>query len=264
MDKTTVQVLHQEGRSPTCDSYMWVMVGYPQKDMPVIVYSYSSGRSRDVPLRLLEGYRGYVQTDGYGAYDTAIAQYGLRGVGCFAHAQRKFFEAHEATPSPINKEALVYIDQLFAIERYIRARGYDDDTLVRIRKAMVTPVLEALHEHCRRYSATVVPRSKTGEAVEYCLHQWDKLKRYVEHPWCRTDNNAVERVIRHFVVGRKNWLFANTQSGDWASAILYILVQTAQANNREPYQYLCNLFSQLPYATSDETLRELLPHRIVM
>jgi len=129
---------------------------------------------------------------------------------------------------------------------------------------MVDPVLDVLHRHCRTHIQTTAPRSKTGEALEYCLLQWEKLIRYTEHPWCRPDNNAVERAIRHFVVGRKNWLFANTKRGATASAILYSLLQSAKENNKEPYEYLCHLLSRLPYATSDEDYYALLPHRIKM
>lgn len=264
MDETHVQVLHQEGRSPTSRSYMWVMIGYPKKDVPVIVYTYAPGRGGDVAMRLLEGYSGYVQTDGYSAYDAAVARYNGKAVGCFAHARRKFYEAHQVTPTSVTKTALQYINQLFAIERYVRAQEYDEETFTALRKRMVQPVLDALYAHCSTHRHTVVPRSNTGEAIEYCLGQWEKLIRYTEHPWCRPDNNAVERAIRGFVIGRKNWLFSNTKRGATASAILYSLIQTAKENNKEPYQYLCNLFSRLPYATTDEALYQLLPHRIQM
>jgi len=264
MDETHLQVLHQEGRSPTSKSYMWVMIGYPKKDVPVIVYTYAQGRSKDVPMKLLEGYDGYVQSDGYSAYDAAVGMYKDRLIGCFAHARRKFYEAHQVTPTSITKTVLQYIDHLFAIERYVREKGYDDETFVMIRKKMVQPVLDEIHRYCQAHIQTVLPRSKTGEALSYCLLQWDKLVRYTEHPWCRPDNNAVERAIRNFVVGRKNWLFANTKRGATASAIMYSLVQTAKANNKEPYQYLCNLFSRLPYATNDEALYQLLPHTITL
>lgn len=264
MDETHLQVLHQEGRSPTSKSYMWVMIGYPAKDMPVIVYTYAASRGKDVPITLLEGYSGYVQTDGYSAYDAAIRTHQGKAVGCFAHARRKFYEAHEVTPTLVNKVALQYINHVFAIERYLREQGYDEQTFVKIRKEMVDPVLDALHRHCSTHIQTTAPRSKTGEALEYCLLQWEKLIRYTEHPWCRPDNNAVERAIRRFVVGRKNWLFANTKRGATASAILYSLLQSAKANNKEPYEYLCHLLSRLPYATSDEDYYALLPHRIKM
>lgn len=264
MDETHLQVLHQEGRSPTSKSYMWVMIGYPQKDVPVIVYTYAQGRSKDVPMKLLEGYEGYVQSDGYSAYDAALGTHKDRLVGCFAHARRKFYEAHQVTPTSTTKTVLQYIDHLFAIERYLREKGYDDETFVMIRKRMAKPVLDEIHRYCNANINTVIPRSKTGEALSYCLLQWEKLVRYIEHPYMRPDNNAVERAIRNFVVGRKNWLFANTKSGAKASAIMYSLVQTAKANNKEPYQYLCNLFSRLPDADTDEKLYQLLPHTITM
>lgn len=106
MDETTLQVLREEGRSPTNKSYMWIMMGYPEKDIPVIVYYYAPKRSSEVPLKLLEGYKGYVQTDGYAAYGKAIDEYGCESVGCFAHVRRKFYECDKVTPTSFSKEAL--------------------------------------------------------------------------------------------------------------------------------------------------------------
>lgn len=264
VDETTVQVLHQEGRSPTSNSYMWVMVGYPKKDVPVVVYHYAAGRGKDVALDLLAGYKGYLQCDGYGGYDEAITKYGLTPVGCFAHARRRFYDAHTATPSDGALQAVKYIDHIFAIERQLRQAEYDEQTFVALRTHITEPVLNALYEHCQKERNTVLPKSKYGEALEYCINQWERLIAYRTHPWCRPDNNFVERIIRHFVVGRKNWLFANTVSGAWASALLYSLVQTAKVNNKEPYKYLCTLFTRLPDVQSDNELYSLLPHRIAL
>ncbi len=264
MDETTVQVLHQEGRSPTSKSYMWVMVGYPEKDKPVIVYHYAPGRGKDVPLKLLEGYSGYLQCDGYDGYDAAIAEYCLKAVGCFSHARRKFYEVYEVSKDEKPLKAIRIIDELFRIEDELRKAGYDDDTFVAKRKEATEPVLHALYEYCSREIVYALPTSKYGEALAYCIRQWNRLITYREHAWCRPDNNFIERIIRHFVVGRKNWLFANTVSGAWASALLYSLLQTAKENNIEPYQYLCTLFSLLPYAQSVDDLYSLLPHRIVL
>jgi len=264
MDETTVQVLQQDGRSPTSKSYMWVMVGYPEKGKPVIVYHYASGRGKDVPLELLEGYSGYLQCDGYSGYDAAIAKYLLKVAGCFSHARRKFYEAYEVAKQEGPLKALRYIDELFRIEEELRKAGYDDETFVAKRKEATEPVVHALYEYCKREIVYTLPTSKYGEALEYCIRQWDRLITYREHAWCRPDNNFVERIIRHFVVGRKNWLFANTVSGAWASALLYSLVQTAKENNIEPYQYLCTLFSLLPYVQTESELYSLLPHRIVL
>ncbi|MEJ5360993.1 MAG: transposase, partial [Spirochaetota bacterium] len=137
-------------------------------------------------------------------------------------------------------------------------------TFVAVRTHITEPILTALYEHCQKERNTVLPKSKYGEALDYCINQWERLIAYRTHPWCRPDNNFVERIIRHFVVGRKNWLFANTVSGAWASALLYSLVQTAKVNNKEPYKYLCTLFTQLPDAQSDNELYSLLPHRIAL
>jgi transposase len=264
MDETTVQVLHEEGRSPTSTSYMWVMIGYPQKDVPIIVYHYDQRRSSEVPLQLLKGYKGYVQTDGYAAYTKAIEETKCTAVGCFAHVRRKFYECDKLAPTQFSKEAIEHIDKLFAIDRRLRETVPEEDQFVTKRKEEALPVLERLYSLCIAHKNSVLPKSLAGEALEYCLGQWDKLIRYVDHAWLRPDNNAVERAIRPFVVGRKNWLFANTKRGAQASAVLYSLIQTAKANNKEPYHYLCTVFKRLPYAETKDDYIKLLPHRLLL
>jgi transposase len=98
------------------------------------------------------------------------------------------------------------------------------------------------------------------EAMRYMLNEWDKLKRYLEHPQLRPDNNIVENIIRYFVIGRKNWLFSNTPLGAHASAALYSIVQSARVNGLEPFAYLNYLFKVLP-GMKEESLHTLLPHR---
>ena len=99
----------------------------------------------------------------------------------------------------------------------------------------------------------------TCKAVTYLANNWEKLKRYVEEGYLPIDNNAAERAIRPFVIGRKNWLFSDTPKGAKASAQLYSLVETAKANGHEPYAWLRHALERLPMATSVEDYEALLP-----
>jgi len=260
MDETTVQVLHEEGRRPESKSYMWVAIGYPARGRPLVLYQYHPSRSRDIPHAFLEGFTGYLQTDGYDGYNLAAGRDGIIHVGCFAHARRYFFDA-----AKLNKQdsrahrALDFIRKLYEVENRLRERGLPPDTFVEKRKKEAIPVLDEFHSWLKRIGPEIVPSSRTGQAIAYTLKEWDKLIRYLETDFLTPDNNEIERAIRPFVIGRKNWLFSNTPRGAHASAGMYSLIESAKANRIEPYQYLRFLFKNLPIASNSDVLRLLLP-----
>ena len=261
MDETPVQVLKSE-KAPTAEHYMWVRVaGRPHQR--IILFDYDASRGAEVAARLLEGVSGYLQSDGHGAYDRVAKQYGLTHCGCFAHARRRFFEAIKALPKAEQKtptaahEAVQRIDELYAIER--EAKGLSDAERTALRAQRAVPRLKALHEWASALVQYTLPSGKLGDALSYLLKQWPKLVRYVEDGRLAIDTNLAENAIRPFALGRRNWLFADTVKGAQASASLYSLVQTARANDLEPYAYLRRLFAELPAAQSVADIEALLP-----
>ena len=260
MDETSVQVLCEEGRPPESKSYMWVAIGYPARGRPLVLYQYHPSRSRDIPNEFLEDFRGHLQTDGYDGYNLAAGRDGIIHVGCFAHARRYFFDA-----AKLNKQdsrahrALDFIRKLYEIESRIRGQGLPLDTFVEKRKKEAFPVLDEFRLWLARTGPEIVPSSRTGRAIAYTLKEWDKLIRYLDADFLTPDNNEIERAIRPFVIGRKNWLFSNTPRGAHASAAMYSLIESAKANKIEPYQYLHFLFTNLPLISCTDELRLLLP-----
>ena len=264
MDETTVQVLCEENRPAESKSYMWVAIGYPARGRPLVLYQYHPTRSRDVPHRFLDGFKGYLQTDGYGGYALAGGREGILHVGCFAHARRYFFDAAQLNRKDSRAHrGLEYIRSLYEIEHRLRSETPDPNKFVLRRKKEVQPVLDRFHDWLVRNGAEVLPSSRTGQAIAYTVKEWDKLVRYLEADFLTPDNNEIERAIRPFVVGRKNWLFSNTPRGAHASAAMYSLVESAKANRIEPYQYLRFLFTMLPTMTGREGLESLLPCCVV-
>ncbi len=263
MDETTIQVLNEEGRAPETKSYMWVSVGYPAYDKPVIIFDYHENRSKDIPLEKLKGYRGYLQTDGYAGYNAAGKQAGIVHVGCFAHARRYFVEAAKLSKkSNIGSRGVSYIKKIYKVEKELRVRNLPDEEFVSLRKEKIQPILDDFYSWLQIKSASTLPECRAGKAINYTLKEWRKLTAYLERHFLTPDNNRAKNAIRPFVVGRKNWLFANTPNGANSSAVLYSLVETAKANNLEPYKYLRYLFIKLPEAASENNLRELLPASI--
>lgn len=275
MDETPVQVLKESGKTPQSRSYMWCRVS-GEPDRPVILFDYDPSRSREVPLRLLDGFEGLLHVDGYAGYDAAIGRYGLISAGCWAHARRRFHEVFKAAGLNPNKplphgqsppaavrraaQALHWMQVLFAIEH--RLRDESAHTRLRVRQRESRAVCEALRQWLNEQRPKVAPRSKLGEALSYLDRQWPRLIVFLDHAEVAMTNNAAENAIRPFALGRRNWLFADTVRGAKASAALYSLIMTAKANGLDPTAYLRTVFACLPNATTLQDIEALLPWHI--
>ena len=204
-------------------------------------YHYAPSRSGRVAAELLGDYQGFVQTDGYEGYDGPCAQPAIVHVGCMAHARRGFVEAARAFRKSSDRagsaqQALALFAKLYRVESLLsEQRQADRDGCVEARRERVETVLDKLNAWLRTKHGQVLPSSALGKAVRYTLEQWPKLIRYLECAQLTPDTNACEQAIRPFVVGRKNWLFSGSPRGAAASAAIYSIIETANANDREPY-----------------------------
>ncbi len=230
-DETRLQVLHEPGRDPTAQSWMWVQSGGPP-DKPVILFDYTASR----------------------------AQEGIERLGCWAHARRKFVEAQKVQPKGKTGRAdmaLNLINRLYGIERDLKD-ACDTERLV-ARQQRSQPLLDQLKTWLDKTQPQVAGQTALGRAVNYLASNWRKLVRYVEGGHLPIDNNRAENAIRPFVIGRKNWLFSDTPKGATASAQIYSLIETAKANGQEPYAWLRHILERLPAANSVEDYEALLP-----
>ncbi len=265
MDETRVRVLKEEGKSPTSQSYMWVQRGGPPS-RPVILFDYDPTRAGAVPVRLLDGYVGHLVCDGYEGYALVGRQAGVVLLGCWAHARRKFDEAIKALGRQDKAkggraaEGLALIQGLYRVEK--SAKGMSPQARYQLRQAQAVPLLEEIRTWLDTALPQVPPQTTTGKALHYLHNQWPKLIGYVADGRLPIDNNAAERAIRPFVIGRNNWMFSHSVAGAEASARLYSLILTAKANGHEPYRYLRHIFTELPAATSVEAFEALLPYNL--
>ena len=265
MDETTVQVLNEPDKKAQSKSYLWVQRGGPP-DKPVILFDYDATRGQSVPLRLLDGFKGIIQTDGYAGYNAVVNQNNLVHLGCWAHARRKFSEAIKSQGKSKNKKTgkaqrgLAFIQKLYKIEKTLL--GFSAEECFIERQQQSQPIIDKLKDWLDESLATVPPKSAVGNALHYLNNEWDKLSRYLDDGRYLMDNNLAENAIRPFVIGRKNWLFSQSVEGVKASANLYSLIETAKANGLEPYAYLRMLFTELPKATTVEEIEALLPGNI--
>ena len=271
MDETRIQVLKEPGKVATSDKYMWVSLGGPP-DQRSVLFHYDPSRSGEIPLDLLEGFKGYLQTDGYAGYNAACKKYKLTHAGCMDHARRKFIEAQDAQPkgkkAKVSKAdtALGYINKLYHIERQINGlkekAAYTPEQVVAYRQEHSVPILDKLKAFLEKNISKVPADSLTWKAITYMLNQWSKLIVYCANGELRISNILAENAIRPFVVGRKAWLFADSSQGAKASAVCYSIVETAKLNGLEPYEYLHTVLSTLPYAETVEQVESLLPWNI--
>jgi transposase len=264
MDETRVQVLSSD-KAPTSEHWIWVRASGPPHRR-IILFDYDPSRGGTVPMRLLEGFAGILQTDGYEAYCAVAQAKGLIHAGCYAHARRRFEDARKAQADPSrdgqSKIALDLIGQLYRIEREIKTAAAEER--LRVRQSESAPIVTELKAWLDKMADAVLPQSALGKAVFYMLGQWSKLLPFLDHPQIPLDTNRVENAIRPFCIGRKNWLFSQTTAGATASARLYSLVESAKANGIEPHAYLARLFAELPKATSADHFESLLPWNITL
>nr|WP_225247084.1 IS66 family transposase [Vibrio campbellii] len=217
------------------------------------LYDYQNSRARACPVAFLGNYSGYLQTDGYGAYD---GLHHVTNVGCLAHARRKFMDAKKLQgkgKSGKADKALAKIQKLYGIES--RLKGATVETRKAERQQHAKPILDELHDWMT--SQQVISSSPLGKAIKYTLGQWPKLIRYIDDGHLSIDNNRAERAIKPLVIGRKNWLFSNTPNGADASAMLYSIVETAKANGLILYDYMVKCMKELAKAEPD--IDALLP-----
>lgn len=265
-DETELQVLKEPGRAAQRKSYLWAqMTG---SGPPIRLFTYAESRSAETARGLYDGAHGALLTDGYEVYANVAQTHRLVHLGCWAHARRRFIEAEAAlpkvsrTPEQPAAKFIAAIGELYAIEANAREASVEERT--QLRDELSRPVLARIQALLLAHRERVLPGSLLGQALHYLAGEWPKLARFVEDGRFPLDNNACENAIRPFVVGRRNWLFADTVGGAKASANLYSLIETAKANGIEPYRYLCALFTALPKASRLEDYEALLPWRIAL
>ncbi len=252
-DETPLQVVNELGRDAKTKSYMWLyQTGSSGASPPVIIYDYQPGRSGLYAKNYLKDFTGqYLQSDGYSGYaQVCTPASGITSVGCWAHARRKFDEVIKALPKDKKNKpgkaqmAINTIAKLYAIEK--QCREVTTEQRYRLRQEKSKPILKQFKSWLNKSVDQVPPKQLLGKAIHYALNQWQTLIQYIEDGNLEIDNNAAERRIKPFVIGRKNWLFSQTPKGAQASATLYSLIETAKANKLEPHAYLRYVLTELP------------------
>jgi transposase len=253
-DETPVAML-DPGAGKTKRAYLFAY--RTATDDPIVVFDFCISRSGRHAKHFLGDYRGALMVDDYGGYKALFAN-GVTELGCWAHARRKFVDLHKASGSEIAQEAINRIAALYQIEA--KARDLDDAARHAYRQCHAAPLVHDLKTWLVTLRPTVAGNSGTANAIDYTLRRWPALARYLEDGRYPIDNNPIENAIRPIALGRKNWLFAGSETAGQRAAAIMSLLATAKANGRDPHAWLTDVLTRLP-TTRDRDIEELLPHR---
>ena len=262
-DETTIQVNKEHGRSPTSNSYMWVLSSGELEETKGVVFKYSPSRSGEIAKEFLKGFKGIIVTDGYAGYNDVED---VIHAECWAHARRYFYES---IPLLENKKmdttsdgyiGVTYCDKLFEIERQIAELSVQEkkDKREELSKTVLKEFFTWVNT---TLNTKIVVNNKLKKSLVYAQNQQKELSEFLNDGRIPLSNSLAERAIRPFAVHRKNWLFADTPDGAKANATMYSLIESAKINKLKIYNYMKYLLEELPQLENlnDDSLEKYLP-----
>ena len=259
VDETILPLLHL---LKTINARAWVYVGGSGK---LLYYQFTTDKKGEHVRETLKDWnpvdgKRYLQADAASNYDGLYRQGKVLEIGCWAHARRKFFDIAKQSPAAKTAHAAVEkVNALFAIERESSEAAETPEQRYERRQKEAKPKLADLKSWLDNELREILPKTPTAGAIGYCLNHWAALTRYLEDGRTQIDNNAAERALRVVAVGRKNWLFAGSESGGAAAACMYTLIESAKACGLNPREYLEDVLRRLP-STLHRNIDTLLPH----
>lgn len=239
-DETGMKVLDSEKKGSAHHGYLWA---YRDVIENLVLFEYQRGRNKEAPRQMLKNFKGYLQTDGYAAYDQFYHRDEIKMLHCMAHARRYFKEA-EDNDKERSIYALTLFQKIYEIEREIKNQASAER--VRVRQNQTLPLLNELHAWMTDQYRVVTPRSPLGKALEYALKRWKELTLFITDGQLEIDNNKIENEIRPIALGRKNYLFAGSHQAAQRIAMIYTLMASCKANGIDPLKWLTYVLEELP------------------
>ena len=253
-DETPIKVLESDKKGATHQGWYWV---YHAPITGTVLFDYQPSRSRAGPEGLLDGFKGYLQTDGYAAYKKIGERTQVIPLGCWAHARRKFDEALRNDPDRAG-HALRRIQKLYAVERIARIAKLDPSDRKELRLNRSLPIINELGKWMSQQYKKVLPKDAIGNAMSYCIKRWDLLSEYMKDGHLEIDNNLVENAIRPVALGRKNYLFAGSHQAAQRAAMVYSFLAICKKHQVNPYQWLRHTLEKINTTKFNE-VRSLYP-----
>jgi len=255
-DETPIKVMDKNKKGETHRGYYWV---YQNSIDKIVLFDYQEGRGREGPVEILKDFTGYLQTDGYVAYDVFAKRQGITLIHCMAHARRMFNDALDNDEQRAT-HALREIQKLYIIERICKEDQLNFEQVKEVRRLKSAGILTDLGRWLQQQYLQVLPKSAIGKAIAYSLERWERLSDYVNDGRLNIDNNPVENSIRPVALGRKNYLFAGSHEAAKRSGMLYSLLGTCKMNAIEPTTWLKDVLHRIADHPINQ-IQDLLPHR---
>lgn len=257
MDETHIDYL-SPGHGRTKTGQLWAC-GNPHGG---VFYTWQLGRGADCVANILPvNFGGHVQSDGYAAYGSHVAQSeaAITLLGCWAHARRYFVEAKDEAPQYAGL-ILLQIRHLYAVEARLREQRAGPHLCEVVRQQESAPILERLHRMIEVMSrkARFTPKSAMGQALTYALNQWERLVVYVEDGQLQMDNNRIENAMRPAALGRKNWLFIGEAGAGQLTAVCLTIIENCRRWELNAFEYLRDLLSRMPTMTNRQ-IKDVTP-----
>jgi transposase len=258
VDETIIKVFEkkEDVKKRMFQGYYWVCYSPQSRD---VCFHFAPGRGKQVPQELFREFSGYLQSDGYKAYDHLPGLYPeITPLCCMAHARRYFHQLADNNDKA--RHVVEQMARLYQIESYLREHGCSHKKRKEIRQEKAKPILDELHKWMQQHYDTSKPKSKLKEAIGYAITRWEKLTRYIEDGKLEIDNNLVENAIRPVALGRKNYLFAGSQLAAKNAGIFYTLFTNCKIHGIDPYEWLRDVLDRIASHPINR-IEELLPQK---
>lgn len=243
VDESPFKVLSSEKKGASHMGYQWVYLD-PVRNL--IFYNYQRGRSEEHPSKMLKGYKGIIQTDGYAGYNKAATSSDVNQIYCMAHA-RRYFERALDNDAERAQHFLNEVQKLYDVERTIKDQNLEGQEKLNYRKQYAIPILQGLKTWLDNQLQKVAPKSSIGKAIIYSKERWAGLSAYCNYPYTEIDNNPVERSIRPMVIGRKNYLFAGSDESAERASCFYSFFITCRLHGVNPKAWIEDVFEKIEH-----------------
>lgn len=253
-DETSYQVI----KSNKVNTYYWLFCSGKMEKRQVVLYHHAESRGHEVPLKFLDGFTGYLNCDGWGAYHLLP---NVTLVACAAHIRRKFYEAisNKKTPSKSSPASIGYSywQKMFRLEK--KWGDLAPEERLAHRQNELKPVMDEFWEWLENLNA--IPKSKLGRAAEYAAKQRSGITEVLKDGRLEFSNNKAERMIKELVMGRKNWLFSTSLKGAHSNGVILSIMKTAELQGLDTRKYLNYLFTEIPNLeiVDHQTLKDYMP-----
>jgi hypothetical protein len=255
-DESPFPVMDDEETGKTHRGFVWPLVDVLNR---LVVFEYQSGHGRAGPLKMLKGYRGFLQSDAYAVYNVVSSELGITHLLCWAHVRRRFFEARGNSPV-LARRFLEFIGQLYKVESEADSGSLTPLQRQKERWLKSEPVLKQIKDLLDNPGEVILPKNPIGKAISYALKGWEKLTVFLNDGRLKLDNNLCENIIRPFAIGRKNWLFAGSPQGAQRSAIIYSFTETCRLQEVNFFDWLVDVLPRIMDQPNTRLL-ELLPQQ---